>query len=463
MWLLTKPQLSDPPVVNFSVPRANGQTGRFVTHDDDDWFVFRAQDNHVRFALRLLNVSPARIDGDIVVCDQPIRATSNLQPFIALPLAPSRARAFGLENVAQYPAPDATDGESGCRTDGARPHGWPFERSSDLAVLNSSLLVVARGNDGLRVLDVSQVETGTLAERAHLPAAPGDDYNDVAAISESVIAVASRRNGLMIVDLAAPESPALIEGSLPLDAPRDGHNVFVADDNVFLAQAPASGRGALVAVDVRDPSSPKTRWRTPLAAGHDAHDVFVAGQTAYVSSLRGGMYTFDVANGEQLARISVPNAHSVALLPVHGSQSRLLLTEETVAGALRLLAFPEADLTKMATRPLTQTWNSDASVEGVSTLVESAATPHKLQCVSDRCFIAFYQLGLRVLDFTSGDEALAAPSLQASFPSWSPSPLGELNWLQGATGVAVDLPWVYVLDTCAGVLALRSEQPGFSE
>jgi hypothetical protein len=72
--------------------------------------------------------------------------------------------------------------------------------------------------------------------------------------------------------------------------------------------------------------------------------------------------------------------------------------------------------------------------------------------------VAHYQLGLQVLDVGSFEEAGRAAlgvAVVAQYPTWRPSALGESMWLRGATGVALDLPWVYVADTDAGLVVLR--------
>lgn len=450
VWIAKEP-LAEPVVFNFAEARANGTLGRQVMADGQAWFIFSLP--LTRLAVGLDDVSSYRIEGKFITCGHLDSSTVAPRPFTALPLAPTVPRAEGLHLIARYPPAESS--VEACASGEHTALDWP-PRSSDLALVGS-LLAVARGPDGLRVLDISQTSEGTIREVGHLPAAVGDDYNDVESIDDVTVAVASQKYGLVIVDLSQPHLPSVLSHSWPLQAPRDGHNLWVVEDRLFLAQAPPVGTGALAAFDVADVRSPRLLWRTQLAGGHDAHDVFVAGRTAYVSSLRGGLYLVDTHTGQWQRRYPLPFAHSVGRLEDRGPDERYLLTQETPDSHLQLLTI-DASSKELRSRPLPQSWIDHSLPTQRPVKFLSAAAPHKLTCRGDTCFVAHHQLGLRIIDVGPSDAVFDAPTLKAYFHTWSPHPESERNWLQGATAVAVDLPWIYVLDTCAGVLALEQLQ-----
>jgi hypothetical protein len=437
VWLVSDPELEWPLVVNWRERRIAGRSAELREYGDRMWLV---SDEH---ALSADSVAPDHMTGERIECSYRQRKFN----YVALPLAPTASRAQGLEEVARYPR---------------EPRGWSG-LTVDLAVQRPGLIVVARGADGLRWVEVAP-ERGAMAEAGRLAALSGDEYNDVAAINERYVAVASLSQGLVIVDAANPADPYVVVDTLPELWPMFGHSVFVSGSRLYLAQAPSTGAGAVVAFDVSDPEAPRQLWRWKAEPGDDAHDVTVRGDHIYVSSIRGGITLLDAAADEAprvVGRRHGLAAHSCSIVdgaraPSGATVERLLWAEESPGGSLRLIdvernaagiAFYESPLLlqeRVEGRP-----NTPAGFH---------ASPHHSECDGEVCFVAHYQLGLRVIDLGKlgppGQGTLSVPVL-AEYTTWQPSVRGESLWLRGATGVALDLPWVYVADTEAGVVALR--------
>lgn len=441
VWLVTEPKSPSPLVVNWADARVGGQPAQWRSHAGRSWLVSDAS------ALSLDSASSSNVEGRMFSCkSQSVEGGSNgdtSTPYAAVPLAPYVGIHQGeLTQVARFPDPATA---------------WPDLRTSDLARFGAGFVAVARGPDGLRLLEF-QSRSGTLAEMSHLATVMDDDFNDVVAIDERYLAIASRRFGLVIVDVGDPAAPRVVADNLPLVRPRDGHSVAVVGARVYLAQAPAVGTGAVVAFDVVNPERPREVWRWNAAPGEDAHDVALLGDTVYVSSLRGGITLLSVAGDlpGTVARRRNLAAHSAAFIDI--GRERLLWSEEQLGGGLHVI-----DVTRQAgsvelrdARVATTYVPSAESASGVDQ--PFAASPHLATCRDGICYVAHYQLGVVVLDLR-GEPPL--PGLEpgrvlATYPTWAPSPVAETTWLRGAVAVELDGPFIYVADTELGVVVLRA-------
>lgn len=434
VWLVTEPPTQEPLVVNVRARRIAGRPARLIVRGQRHWLL---SDAH---ALSLEGPEPGSLEGTWTQCDKP----GSSRHYVAGPLAPAqRSEPAGLIELGRFPT---------------RAADWPEERTSNLALVGSELLAVARGPDGVRLLQRRPEEKTALEERGWLPAVIGDDLNDVAALDGRYLAVASKARGLLIVDVSDPSQPRTVADYLPSVLPRDGHSVTVVGTRLYLAQAPATGTGAVVAFDVEDPKRPRQLWRWEAAEGQDAHDLTVSGQYLYVSSLRGGITVLRSTSGEEptvFVKRRGLAAHSCSRLS--GSDERLLWGEEAPGGSLHLVVVNQSGPTASVEETPVRSWFRRAA-QGANPWVVSMASPHHSECTERACFLAHYQLGLRVLDVATlggAEESGSGTALLASWPTWQASSLSERTWLRGAVGVALDLPWVYVADTQVGVLALR--------
>lgn len=467
VWLVAEPNSPNPLVVNWADARIAGQPAQWRSDASRRWLVSDA------YALSFDMGSVSRVEGRMLVCrglESSSRGSIDIAdstPYVAVPLAPYAAGRRGeLTEVARFPDAATT---------------WPDLRTSDLARFGAGFLAVARGPDGLRLLE-SQPQSGVLAEVSHLATVADDDFNDVTPIDERYLAVASRRFGLVIVDARDPATPQVVADNLPLVNPRDGHSVVVVGDRVYLAQAPAVGTGAVTAFDVTTPERPREVWRWNAASGQDAHDVTVfdaaaledpaladaapddeRDDTVYVSSLRGGITLLSVAGDvpRVVARRRGLAAHSAAFVDV--GRERLLWSEEQLGGSLHVVDVVrdsggvELRDDRVATSYVPDAL--DASGAAVSfAAVPFAASPHLATCRDGICYVAHYQLGVVVLDLRGEPSlpGLGPARLLATYPTWAPSPLAETTWLRGAVGIELDGPFIYVADTELGVLVLRA-------
>lgn len=460
VWLMTKPNRLDPLVVNLEDARIAGKPGRIVSRREP------GQSNPTRWLITEEHaISLRRVDRELVQGEWLRCGDGSVTSYSLSPLAPRVATASsGFVERSRFPE---------------QALAWPHERTSDITLVGKQLLAVARGPDGLRILQ--RHDGGDLEEVSHLAAPLGDDYNDVMAIDERHVAVASARHGLLIVDLTVPEAPEITASDLPAIAPRDGHSVVVDGTRLFLAQAPVMGTGAVVLFDVSNPAAPRELSRWSAGPGEDAHDVSVRGSRVCVSSLRGGITVLDWAFSDAprvVARLAGLGAHSSNYIgdgnvgddAGHDAAERWLWAEEQLGGSLHVVQIAETRATEDAgsadadggalpsgddtvafdARPLpTRLLAPWGSNEWIS----SAASPHQAHCEKSVCFIAHYQLGLRVLDVRQEEDG-QEPQLRAWYPTWKVSEQGERTWLRGASGVAVDGTRVYVADTESGIVVL---------
>jgi hypothetical protein len=436
VWLTHLPGKREPSVVNWDASRINGTSGRIVSARGTPWLIAAGQ------ALSLEESSAERTAGSWLDCER-----GTVDEYVAFPLAPGSAAATGgLREVRRYPE---TESE------------WPAERTSDLTLVGTNLIAIARGPDGLRVL--RRDEKQRVSEVSHLGAALGDDYNDVSALDGRYVAVAAKQRGLVIVDLAEPSQPTVVADGLPWISSRDAHSVFVDSvfvegDRVYLAQAPAVGAGAVTAFDVTVRSEPRELWRWTAEDGHDAHDVAVRGNRAYVSSIRGGITVLewhDAAEPVVAARYPGIGAHSGTYAGGAGAEF-WLWGEERAGGrhhCIEVTRDTGGVYLKGAPLPSKFVVGMPHPDRGWLT---SAASPHQAECRDNLCFLAHYQLGVRVVEILRTAAGLRPEERPiAWYPTWRAEPASEVSWLRGATGIALELPWIYVTDSENGLIVLQ--------
>ena len=334
------------------------------------------------------------------------------------------------------------------------PQAWVSGRSSDFALLGSGVAVVARGSDGLRILEAGEPEQQSIREIAHVAALPGDDINDVAALNERYVVAASAREGLLLFDLEDPTAPVLLDAGFPRFAPRDGHNLFVRNSTVFVAHSSAFRTGWLSALSWNAPRL-ELDWVLEMPSGHDAHDVFVSGDYAFVSSLRGGLYVVELGQPPALIdhwdNPDAPsaNTHSAAVIEADERDFWLLVSEEKLGGRLQLLRWSAEqgfELLESYRSPLHRPARPGAP--------DSVASPHKFACHERACYVAHYQQGLERLTWSPPNSL----ELTAWFPTWPLAPRAQQDLLSGATGVALAGPHVWVLDTHGGLYVVSPDE-----
>lgn len=444
VWVSETELFGQPAIFNTKELRLDGQRGAVVAVLGQRWRVFDG------VAIRVDAVSRERLRGQLLDCRQKESTPSD---FVAVPLAPQRAASEGFSLLAQLSMQEP----EAIQQDEERE----AERGLDLASLDETTVVAAMGTGGLRVIDVSGVANGALRELAHIPAALGDNYNDVTVVERRYAFAASKDRGLVVWDLAVPRRPVFITDGYPERTPRDGHSLLRQGDTLYVAQAPATGTGALYALDVSEPTRPREKWRFVPSPGHDVHDMSVRGDRVYVSSRRGGVYVLrQVTEGdnqrvELLHHHGLDNAHNIAFLPAVEGKDWLIVSSEQLGARLFMGEFDSGAEDPVLSLAPTTGGLLETGPAGMAT--QMAASPHNIECRRSVCFVAHYQLGLRVLDWSSLGED--QPEVLASYATWQPTAVNEREWLSGASGVLLTPSVVYVIDTHGGLFALRWTTP----
>ena len=152
-------------------------------------------------------------------------------------------------------------------------------------VLDAHLAYVARGEQGLLVLDVTDPSLPILAGAAALT----DDAYELA-VAGQIVFVADYEGGLQVVDCHDPAAPEVIaswsrEGLRAVALTVVGSRLYLCD--LF---------GGLIILDVAEPRLPQLLGSVSLA--EQSLDVAVVGDFAYVANLDGGLKAIYVGNPE---------------------------------------------------------------------------------------------------------------------------------------------------------------------
>ncbi len=221
---------------------------------------------------------------------------------------------------------------------------WETPWTGARLVSRGDKLLVAAGTDGLRVVYVA--DPTSPRELPGLPVGAGRVMRAVAvqdARSDVAVAIVGGADGggpyeLWTIDLTPPDGPVKL-GSAQL-APGTGWSgdLGIAGPTALLA----SGKD-LVAVDVRDPSSPREAGRTALPG--DILSLTGAGSRMAYVGLNGGIRAFDVSNPAQAVETTKLDTGSASaprgVLSLGWQNDRLyaLLAFPPRAGGLHLPGF----------------------------------------------------------------------------------------------------------------------------
>ncbi len=312
---------------------------------------------------------------------------------------------------------------------------WNSDATLDLAV-TKNFSVLARGEDGLRVIGLEE-EAGTeLNELAHVETERDDFYNDVKLELGRYALVASQKYGLVTLDLKDPEHPRILSTLTMLGTRANGHNLFLTGTRAYLARR--GPHGGIAVMDTSDLGVPKLLADVKLSGCDDVHDLYVAGQTATVNCYDFGVLVVDLSDlghPRVLERRAQAFSHSSWVTTSRGREL-VLYSAEDFAGSIQI-----ADLTR--NRDLTPVadfaWGSGASI-------------HNIVCVGARCFVSAYQEGWFELDVSDPE----APRARRGGSTWRGP--GEF-FFEGASGIAFDGERVYVADTERGLLVYEPSGP----
>lgn len=249
--------------------------------------------------------------------------------------------------------------------------------------------------------------------------------------------------GVLIWDISDPANPVLA-GKVPL--PYGTHNLFVKGGILYTAEE-------VEIWDVSDPSRPvhlvTLSSVDPALLSYEAHDITVVGETLYVAAgsypsygtLRAYRVT-DPANPVLVSRS--PTLHSGrgswghAVWPTENRQY-VVQTDEVGEGAVWIWSTQ------------TDPWTLMGSFD------YGDAIAHNVQVVGDSlAFVSHYTAGLVVLDIRNP----AAPALAAEYDTY---PSSNARNYDGAWGVVVRWPYVYVSDMQSGLWIFRVDPVGVVE
>jgi hypothetical protein len=324
---------------------------------------------------------------------------------------------------------------------------WPLGISVNVRV-HGGLAYLARYQDGLRILDVSDVNS--IQEIGHLPPefpAEGEIYNDVKLVEvggSTYAILASDLVGAVVVEVTDPAAPTVVAhfGSPPVDGAAIGVHTLAVDAGRAYLGNPEVG---LEIWDLADPRAPGYlgRWFHPGGQGY-LHDLFVRGDRAYLNYWSDGMAIVDVADPAAVQLIGnfagygQNTSHSSWVMDIAG-KPYALHGDEQYGAHLNLV---EVDEASAGFATAVGTWETRAEV-----------SIHNVMAAGELALLAYYQDGVRVLDVSTP----SSPRLAAWFNTWPGYDVAHgLSFYEGAVGVDFDpvTRKVYVADSHRGLLVL---------
>lgn len=358
-------------------------------------------------------------------------ARITLRPFGRLP---GESEADGLELVAEYTGePDAP---------------WPSAAFTANVRVAGGIAYVARGSDGLRIVDVADPAAPRELGWLELPE---DDVNDVKIVTGpggGVFALlASDARGFLVVRVTDPSAPELVQVLSPSGQPNHGlHTLFTERIGETSYAYLADGFTHVVTIwDVTDPVAPRKVGQVEAPSEDWAvHDLYAEGGRLYLNATTGGLLIVDTQPdpaapelvGQFLPDVPV-YSHSNWVTTAAGRRVSIVGDEGYTAHFRVVDVDPDSpdflrELGSYQTRP--------------------EVSAHNVMAVGDRAYAAYYQDGIRVIDLADP----MAPTELAYFNTWSPeTAIG--GRFEGAVGLDVDpdAGLVYVADSPRGLLILR--------
>lgn len=320
----------------------------------------------------------------------------------------------------------------------------------------AGMAYLARRFDGLRVVDLSDVENPI--ERSHLPVAIPDaeHYNDLKVVTgpgDSTYALmASNARGVVVIDVSDPDAPTEVTSFPAPELAPDGvpavHTLFVDGTRAYVS---LNYDESLRVYDISDP-------RTPVALGQfrnerlntepgTLHDLYVGGNTAYLNYWGLGMSLVDVSDPSQPVLLGEyrdygeRSSHSNWVTQV-GDRTISVHGDEQYNAHVRIVDVDPQSSEFLATLGSYQT-RSEVSV-------------HNILASGQRAYVAYYQDGLRILDLSDPHN----PQKVAHYHTW-PGIQDDYGYsfFEGAIGLDYDpaTRTIYLADTHRGLLILSED------
>lgn len=328
---------------------------------------------------------------------------------------------------------------------------WPTDEMTANVRVSDGLAYVVRFGDGLRIVDLSDLEA--VHDRGHAPVMYEDYeiYNDVKLVEGPNAAryaiVGSNLRGAVVIDVSDPDNPAEVAQFPPPPAGEQTvnvHTLFIDGSRAYLANTTIGG---LDIFDVSDPASPQRlgQWVHPMIdiQGGLVHDLFVRDGRAFLNYWNLGMVILDtqadpadptvVGIFDSYARRT---SHSSWVVDI-GARTVAVHGDEDFGAHVRIIDVTDPE-----------------SVDFLDTLAEYQTRPqvsvHNILAHGNLAFITYYQDGLRVLDLADP----ADPVEIAHYHTWPGAEPGYgEGFYEGAIGVDYDATsgHIYVADTHSGL------------
>ncbi|MEZ4402648.1 MAG: hypothetical protein R3B06_21685 [Kofleriaceae bacterium] len=315
--------------------------------------------------------------------------------------------------------------------------------------VDGDLAYLARYQDGLRILDIS--DPAHITEAGHAPtedATGREIYNDVKiahANGRTYALMASNRAGAVVYDVTTPATPVLVArmGTAPNAGAIDIHTIFVDSGKAYLANIDTG----LEIYDIADPAAPVRlgALANPAGAGDIfLHDLYIDGARAYLNFWAAGMVVADVSNPAApvvvgtFADYGETSSHSSWVTQI-GARKIAAHGDEQWGSHLRFVDVTEG--TAGFTRQ-TSEWKTRDEVSA-----------HNIMAFGDVVYAAYYQDGVRMIDLADPEH----PQVLAWFNTWPGYDRAYgYSFFEGAVGIDVDRARrrVYVADSNRSLLVL---------
>lgn len=313
------------------------------------------------------------------------------------------------------------------------------------------LAYVARGRDGLRIVDLA--DPAEPRDLGHLPAtfAPAEFYNDVkvsqAEDGRIYAFLASNVRGVVVADVTDPGAPAEV-ATFPQPPGGGGvnvHTLFVEGDRLYTATTSAGG---LQIFDVAEPASAAQLgdFVHPDVGtyGGFVHDLFVRDGVAYLNYWNLGLVVVDAGDAGDPAVVGVFDGYD------RRTSHSSWVTE---AGGRQVAIHGDEDIDAHVRVVDVDAQSSTAFEEIGSYQTRPAVSVHNIMAVGELALVTYYQDGLRVLDLADP----TSPREIAHFDTWPGAQPGYgSSFYEGAIGVDHDAERELILlaDTHRGLLVL---------
>jgi hypothetical protein len=324
---------------------------------------------------------------------------------------------------------------------------WPAGIGVNVRV-DGNLAYLARYQDGLRILDISNPAAITEVGHAATESTDGSEiYNDVklvAAGGRRFAIMASNKAGAVVWDVTTPSAPAIVARmGTAVGGGLNIHSIFLDSGKAYLANIDLG----LEIYDIANPAAPVRlgQLASPSGAGDIfLHDLSVAGNRAFLNFWEDGMVIADVSN---------PAAPSVIGTFANYGETSSHSNWVTQVGSRRIAAHGDEQWGSHL-RLVDVTEGTPGFALGISEWkTRDEVSAHNIMAFGNIVYAAYYQDGVRMIDISDP----VHPRPVAWFNTWPgyDRAYGR-SFFEGAVGIDVDVAAkrVYVADSNRDLMIL---------